>query len=44
VFQKWTQVAVASSTSSTERQSPWRLMSSALYRPLTDSARALKLL
>ncbi len=41
LFQKWTHSAVASSTWSTDRQGPARLMSSALYRPLTVSARAL---
>ena len=30
VFHQWTQAEVASSTCSTERQGPWRLMSSAL--------------
>ena len=41
MFHQWTQAAVADSTSSTERQDPCRWMSSALYRPLTDSARAV---
>ena len=44
VFHQCTQAAVATSTSSRQRHGPRRWMSSFLYRPLTVSARALKLL
>lgn len=36
VFHQWTQRAVASSTCSTVRQGPWRLISSVLYSQLTE--------
>src|SRR6266508_6024740 len=40
-FHHWTQARVASSTWSAVRHGPWGRTSSALYKPLTASARAL---